>query len=255
VSKLEVISPTNVAEVSKIGNDWKVKLADGQMVSATTSSVKNALQALNSIVPTRMTTKKPEKWGEYQVDTTGTRVKVYEGDKVTLDIILGRFGVEGQRSYYTFVRLSEDDEVYVANNFMSFSVPSDASNYRNKALAKINKDSLVAVNFNYPADSSFRLEKVADQWNVNGVQADSAAVAKYLSALNFLNGQTFDDNTSGLIAPAITTTFEMSNGQNITIEGYRKEDQWLVHSSENEEAYFSDKATADKIFIRSNSLL
>ena len=80
------------------------------------------LSTLTTIEPSRIASRSDSKWKDYAVDSAGTRVKVYQGSELVTDIVLGRFGVEGQRSFYTYVRLSEDEDTYVANDFMKMSI-------------------------------------------------------------------------------------------------------------------------------------
>lgn len=248
VTAINIESKAGLVELTKKGTDWELKLENGKVVPATQSSVSNTLGALLTIKPSRMATKNESNWKDYQVDSTGTRIKVIEGSETTLDMVIGRFGMQGQRNYHTFVRLFEDEEVYAANNFMSFSVSAEPASYRNKTLARIKKDSLVNINFSYPADSSVQLSKAGDQWMANGQQADSTNVAKYISGLNYVTGNTFVDDQSSLTVPVISATFQFSNGNDITIEGYQSDSTWVFHSSENDIGYFSDEALLSKVF-------
>ena len=204
VSSITISSEKGEVALGKENGEWKLTLESGKVIPAQESSVQGALGALLSIKPSRMATKNEKNWKDYQVDSTGTRVIVKEGTETTLDLVIGRFGVQGQRAYHTFVRLFEDKEVYAANNFMSFSVPAESSGYRDKVMARIKKDSLLNVTLSYPADSSVQLSKIGDIWNANGAPADSASVAQYLSGLAYINGTTFVDDTENFKLPAIS---------------------------------------------------
>jgi hypothetical protein len=248
VSSINITSSAGLVELNRKGADWNLKLESGKVIPAAGQSVKSTLGALLTIEPSRMATKSEAKWKDYQVDSTGTRVIVKEGNETTLDMVIGRFGMEGQRSYHTFVRLFEDKEVYAANNFMSFSVSAEASSYRDKTLARVNKDSLINVIFNYPADTSVQLSRTGDLWTANGQPTDSTNVAKYISGLSYITGSIFVDDQQGLISPSMSTTFQFSNQGDITIDGYQVDSTWIFHSSENELGYFSDDAIYSKVF-------
>lgn len=250
VSKILVEAPGDKkVQLAKVGGEWELSLSNGKTVVASNSAVDNALYALLSIKPSRMATKSEAKWKDYQVDSAGTRVKIYEGGTNTLDLIIGRFGMEGQRAYHTFVRLFEDKEVYVAKDFMGFSVSSDPSAYRDQVLARIKKDSVAAITFNYPSDSSFRLERVGDVWQTNGQLADSTAVAKYLGGLNYVSGKEFMDEEKQLTVPVMSATIDMNDGQTILFDGYQMDNAWVFHSSDNENGYFRDETILDKVFV------
>lgn len=250
VSRILVEAPNkSTVQLDKVKGEWELLLDNGKKVVASQSAVDNALYALLSIKPSRMATKSADKWKDYQVDSTGTRVKVYEGNENTLDLIIGRFGMEGQRAYHTFVRLFEDQEVYVAKNFMGFSVSSDPSSYRDQVLARLRKDSVKSITFNYPMDSSYRLQKNDNVWQANGLPVDSAAMAGYLGGLSYISGKEFMDEENLLTTPVMSASIDMNNGTTILFDAYMHEDQWVFHSSDNEYGYFKDEPIANKVFI------
>ncbi|MEP2025756.1 MAG: DUF4340 domain-containing protein [Reichenbachiella sp.] len=255
VTQIKIEAPGDkVVLLDKVKGEWEITLENDKKVVASASAVDNALFALLSISPSRMATKSEAKWKDYQVDSTGTRVRIYEGSDLTLDLVIGRFGSEGQRSFYTFVRLFSDEEVYVAKDFMGFSVSSDPSAYRDQVLARIKKDSVAAITFNYPMDSSFKLHRVGDVWQANGEPADSVAVAKYMNGLGYVNGKEFMDEEKQLGVPVISAAIDMNNGQTVLFDGYQKNNEWVFHSSNNESGYFKDESIMDKVFVGINEL-
>jgi hypothetical protein len=245
-------------QVVKDGGSWSVSISDNKNVEATASSVRNALGTLLSIQPDRIATRDPDKWSEYQVDTTGTRVQIFEGDKNTLDLIIGRFGVQGQRQFYTFVRLEGDDEVYAANDFMGISFPSEPKSFRNSRFLQMETDSIYQIIFKYPADSSYILTRRDSVWYIGSQPADSASVAGYLSDLRYISSSEFVDDVdpNTLINPIYKVEIETKGGENQTIEAYRHpEYDFIFHSSYNPIAYFSDEKLNSRIFKGMDSLL
>ncbi|UXP31395.1 DUF4340 domain-containing protein [Reichenbachiella agarivorans] len=249
VSKIEIASPKNNVSLAKKGEEWELTLPNGKDVVASASSVSNILNTLSSIKPSRLASKKKEQWKEYQVDTAGTEVKIYQGNELTLDIILGRFSMESQQSYSSFVRLADESEVYNVKNFMAFSVPTDPNAYRDKTVARIHKDSLEKITFSYPGDSSFVLSKGAEMWDIQGEKADSTSVAKYLSSLSYLSSSQFYDQEIAAFSLVVSVVFSHANGQEIKLSGYIREGERIVHSSNNSQAYFKDGNLWDKVFV------
>ena len=251
VTKMKVTA--NGAEplvLEKLGDDWKLLLAGGKQVTAKDGAVDNALNALEGVKPSRLVSNKKEKWSQYQTDSTGTQVELFAGDKIVLDMVIGKFGATGQRAFHTFVRLSDEDEVYMAENFMSFSIPKEPQAYRDTNLGGVKKDSLRYAEFIYPSDSSFKMELLDSAWTVQNQRLDSSKVAEYLSGINYLNASgNFMDEEDKLIAPVLTAKFGLANGTETLIEAYDYNGQWVVHSSENEEGYLIDDLLFDKIFI------
>ena len=257
VTKVVFTKNSEVTDLVKEENAWKVKLSKGGYASAEKSAVKNTLNNLLTIKPGRIAARKKEKWSEYQVDTAGTRVEVFEGDNKTLDLVVGRFGVKGQNQFYTFVRLSDEDEVYVADNFMSFSVNQEANAYRNQKFVEFTKDSLQEIAFRYPADSAFSLKRtIDDQWVVGEQQTDSTATAQYLNRVRYKNSRQFVDDVEGQLSdPAYSISFKLRGSDDIVLDFYpHPEHNWVLRSSVNPEAYFADEQLVKDIAVSRETL-
>ncbi len=250
VTRLIITKENITTSLSKTNDQWEV--SDGEKsFSAETSRVIGSLMSIQTIQPSRIATRNPDKWKEFQVDSSGTRIEIYDGDKKSLDIVLGRFGMRGQQQFFTYVRLFEDNDVYVANNFMTFSIPTDAAGFRNQTLTSISKDSISAIRFHYPSDSSFLLEKnLEDKWVIGNIEADSAATHDYLQMISRLNSSKFDNDQSTSIFdnPEYEITILLKSGTPINIRSVRLDNNVLLQSDINPEAIVSDPELFSKIF-------
>lgn len=246
VTKIIVSSATESTEVTKENNAWSVTLSDGSDKPAVASVVTNLLSSLESIKPTRIVARSENKWKDFSVDSTGTRIKVYEGNNNTLDLIIGRFGVENQRQFYTHVRLADERDVYIANDFMGISVAKSANEFRNGNLFRLAQDSLTQIAFNYP-DSAFTLYKEGNRWTSSQLESDSTNVANYIQGLSFVNSKNFVSGM-GLSTPELNVTFSFSNRPEVQISAYRQTGNWVLQSSENVDEYFTDVAIFEKVF-------
>jgi hypothetical protein len=267
VTKVLIDSKGQNLELIKENNAWKVSIGEGKYAPAQKSSVKSALSSLLSIKPSRIAAKKEDKWKEYQVDSAGTRVQVFEGGKSTLDLVIGRFGFNqqamqqqqqmmmggrGMQQFYSYVRLNNENEVYVADNFMGMSISPDPNNYRNKQLLSLTTDDITKIQFNYPADSGFVLSKVDSVWSIFGSQPDSAATADYLSDIRYVSNSNFVDDVpaSALVSPTVSMNISQTNEPDIMVKAFQHpEHKWIVHSSDNPMAYFADEELVKKLFV------
>lgn len=252
VSKVEIHAQSTSLVLSKEGDAWTVSLPNGNQKTAKKRTVVSLLTSLNTIKPGRLAAKSRDKWKDYAVDSTGTRVKVYEAGKVATDVMIGRFGMEGQQKFYTFVRLFADEEVYVANNFMGMSVSVDPSSYRNNEVLRLDKDSLRSVSFNYP-DSAFRLVR-GEGWYLEDQTTDSTAVESYLDGLGFVTSRNFYDSEPTQ-NPSYTIVFEFSDKPEVVIDAYVSADGIIFKSSENAAELFLDDAIAEKLLKNRSAFL
>ncbi|WP_421870031.1 DUF4340 domain-containing protein [Marinoscillum sp.] len=238
VTKVEIFSPSDTTYLMKNGDIWTV---NGKF-TADPNSVSSLLNTLKGIKPSRLASRSEDTWKDFQVDESGTRVAAYENGNKTLDIILGRFNVEGQRSFYSYVRLEEESDVYVAKDFMKMSISTGSEAYRNDDLLKVNKDSVSSIRFNYP-DSAFVLSRQESGWMLDDQPADSAAVAKYLQGVRILTSRNFADNPD---APAqYDVVFQNKSGADKQITAHVGGG---VSSSTNSAEYWMDPALHEKVF-------
>lgn len=239
VTKVEIVNAGTKTTLEKKDGVWTVN----ENKKALASSVKSMLNTLNGVKPSRLASRSKDSWKDFQVDSTGTRVQVYEGSKEALDLIIGRFGVEGQRAFYSYVRLEEEEDVYVANDFMGMNVGKTDADYRDNKIVRLKKDSISSVDFNY-GEGTYTLSKSIDnKWLMAGVPADSANVATFFNGLGFVSSKNFED---GELAPSDKEVVIHLDGEDdITLKSYGNS---ILSSSTNEGETFNDKPAYDKVF-------
>ena len=244
--------------LSKTGTSWEVARAEIKD-EADINSVKSMLGNMVSMKPKRLVAKSEEKWAQYEVnDSLGTRVMAYAGDKMLTDFMLGKFNFQqASRSMSNFVRLSEEEEVYSVEGFLS-SFNQDFNNLRDRTFVTTTKENITSIRFTYPADSGFVLDNVASRWEIDRQPVDSAAVADYLSGLRNITKSEFADDFSpqGKVA-VYQLTISGNNMQALTVSAYQEGDEYVLSSNLNEGAYFNQGSLQifDKLFVSKTSLL
>lgn len=256
VTKIVLVSRANdheSVELLKTGLEWAV--TNGSINDeADQNTVRGMLASLVKMPPKRLVAKSEDKWAQYEVnDSLGTQVKVYAGDELLADVMIGKFSFQQtNRSMSTFVRLSEDEEVYSVDGFLSSTFNQQFNSLRDKTFLKTEKNNLTSLRFNYPGDSSFVLAKVGDKWQVNNSPADSAAVESYLNGIRTLNQREFADDFQ---REGKVVTYQLTVGGNnmndIAVQGYMEGDDLILHSSLNENAFFKKGSldVFDKVFV------
>ena len=233
----------------KEGKEWQVQLDNNKSVPAQQSKVKNLLNQLAGIKSTGVVAQNENKWHEFQVDTVGTRVKVFEGNDNTLDITFGKFNYEQQtRSMSTAVRINDDDNVYNVNGFLEFSFNQKPNAFRDNYIVNDDMSHWNKLTFTYP-DSSFQLVKdTSNHWTINGIRTDSATTVSFLRSLSHITGSNFIDNPdqSLLNKSNYTLTIQSTGFGAIDVSGFgtpstetKNPPQFIIHSSQNDESYFN----------------
>ncbi|MEO1253589.1 MAG: DUF4340 domain-containing protein [Bacteroidota bacterium] len=251
VTKLEILSRDSELTLAKEGEEWQVLFDEKQKI-AKASTVEGVINAVSKIERGRLATRKEENWGEYEVDSTGTRVRIYEEQKLKTDLVIGKFGVEGQRQFYTFVRTFNDANVYVADGFMKMNVYPNANDYRDNTIFQLKSDSLELIRFEYP-DSAFTLSN-KDGWYIENRKADSVAVSNYIRSIRTVSSKGFyDGHINGM--PSHKVIITSSDKDDIIIEAYQEGENWIITSSENENEVFSDQSLNEKLLKSSTDFI
>ena len=238
-------------------DEWRVNLPSGGDAKVVDQRISSLFSQLLAIIPKRLAARDESKWNELQVDSTGSRVKVFEGSKLSLDIVIGRFSFQQPRTMNTFVRLYNDKDVYEVDGFLDMTFNQGANIFRDGTVIKSDHNTWKQLQFTYPADSSFQLVKSGNSWILNGKTTDSLKTANYLNRLANLSNNSFVDDVK--IDLSSTPTFSLnittSDLKFIQIKGYQDSTSYLIHSSQNPEALFDGNSISKTIFVGKSSFL
>jgi len=234
---------------------WRVTLVSGGSAKVADQRITSLFEQLLAIKPKRLAARDESKWNELQVDSTGSRVKVFEGSKLALDLVIGRFSFQQPRTMNTFVRLFNDKDVYEVDGFLDMTFNQGANIFRDGTVIKSDHNAWKQIQFAYPADSSFQMVKSGSSWLLNGKVTDSLKTANYLSRLaNLSNNNFIDDikiNTTS--APTFSLNITTSDLKFIEIKGYQDSGQFVIHSSQNPDAWFDGTSLSKNIFVGQSS--
>ncbi len=246
-------------ELVKYDKNWKVKLYGGREVLVPDSKIRNLFNTLTAIIPKRLAGRGVDKWKDFEVDSTGTRVKVYEGSKTVLDIIIGRFSFQQPRSMSTYVRLSSDSDVYEVEGFLAAALNQSADNFRDNTIIKSDYENWKELSFADASNkSSFKLAKLGENWFLDNIITDSTKTAAFLLSLQRLNSTDFIElDEKKLHAPLKKLIISSANNEDLLVEGFHVDSIKVIRSSINPGNLFDGNKSGlwKKIFIERDKLL
>jgi len=230
-------------KIYKEGNYWNVNLPNGKSATVPTSKVEDLFIQLLVIKPESVAGLNESQWKNFDVDTSGTRVKVFEGNNNTLDLTIGKFTYQQPRSMSTYVRVEGDPNVYQVDGFLTYTFNHSADYFRDDHVINDDYMNWKKLTFTYPADSSFQLVKNNNHWEVNGKQADSAKVVNYLSTLSQIEDPNFLDSPDQSIfnKALYNLTIQTSSLGAITVSAFADTSNMAVTSSQFHNTYFDGK--------------
>ncbi len=225
-------------------NDGKWVAKQGEIEdNANINIIKSAVGPFQAMKPQRLVALNNNRWKNYEVtDSLGTKVQVYADGSLVADLMIGKFSYNNTtRKVYSFVKPANGNEVFAIDGALSSTFRQAFSAYRDKSFLKFNPSNIKSVRFDYPADSSFVLNKMGNTWQIDGQTADSTATANFLSKIQNKSMNDFKDNFD--IAdkqPQFKVTFEGDNMAAIEVSCYEDESlAYIMHSTQNRNNYFT----------------
>jgi hypothetical protein len=251
VSEIRIQSTATEGEELKLvraGNGWKVVAGDKE-AKTEPGTVKSMLGVAMDLQAQRLVSRKKEKWETFEVGENSTRVTVFNGLDKLADFKIGKFGFlqsqgqpqgNGMQGMFTYVRLTNEDEVYSSEGFIGSHFNRSFDQWRDKTFLKVTQE-INKIDFLYP-DSSFVLEKRDSIWYAGQIVANESKVTQYLNKLKFKNVTEFED---GIIQPGgnpMKIQIEGPSGVIATAQAWAKsEEDFILASTFQEGVYFSGK--------------
>lgn len=271
VSRILIESSTDTVDLNQTEAGWEAKLDNGKFVPVVLGNIKTTLETFLTIKPSRVVSKSPDKWAEYQVDEEkGTRLRVFQGGDKVVDLVIGTIGFlqneqkgnnpyqQQRQRYFSYARLYGDNSVYVCEDFLSFNISKETKQYRDNRLINLNVDSTEQITFMYPADSGFTLQQLAKTWTLNGEIIPTDTVKQVLEKIAYLNSTNFEDDwrPEGQ-TPTHTILIQSTNQPDQEIQIFDNLGQSIFYSSLNPTNYFKDldNDLTQKLLISQKQLL
>lgn len=270
VNQILIYPETSAGEeiiLERQSNLWKVAIADGKYADIDPASIAKVLRDLNNVDSKRLVTRSEEKYEDYQVNDSGTKVVAKDGAKTLIEMIIGKFeidprSIQGANSatggmnpkFTSYMRLVGEKEVYAVAGFLEGSFNQNRDAYRVKDIWKGNPSEISSIHFNYP-DSAFQLIKNANQWMIGNTVADSTEVAKYISVIPAQKGGAIMKDPGKAFG---TIDYNFADGTKLTYTGHKNEKGlYSLSSSSLENAIWQGTTGAiyKRLFVSKSSFL
>ena len=119
----------------------------------------------------------------------------------------------------------------------------DIDQFRDKTIVRTRAGNVNKLTFQYPADSSFVMEKQGNSWIINGITVDSTKTSQYVSSMEHLTGTDFADDALVTGQPVFKLTLESNSSIPLEVLAYPGDSVHghIVTSSLNPGVQFSGK--------------
>jgi hypothetical protein len=229
VDRIELGSARTMVTLQRDGNTWRI-IAPIQY-PADEAAVKAVLEKGRHIQLENVVSTNPQKQDVFQVDSTGTLVRIFQNGSEKAAFIVGK----ASSSYTeTFVRKESSNDVYLASGVLTYAFNKPVKDWRDKSIYKADQGSIREVHFKY-GDTTFTLANRDSLWRVDGDSASFATVRSFLGAIANFQTDDFIDTTVRTL-PRLRATLDVDGTQ---IRFYYEKDgsKYLVQSSRSAQLF------------------
>jgi hypothetical protein len=212
--------------LERADGEWSVAPADTSATyPASSQSVNQLFSTLPALSVSAVTTRQPDKHPRYGVDSTGTRITMLgAGDEPLGDLIVGRTEMRRPQSQgrqqnpmqrmrqmrrgtpITYVRSPNRPDVYSVEQSLRSVTGRTLTDWRDKQLWALSRSAIRQIDFTFPGDSSFTMQRAApsdtaatgapDTWLSAGDTLATAEVSSVLRTLSSPRADGFVNDTS-----------------------------------------------------------
>jgi hypothetical protein len=195
VDKLELHSPGGTITLEKEAGKWMITAP--VKYRADEAAVASAIGTGNKLEITSLVSTNPEKRKLFQVDSTGTLVRVYEKGAARTAFYVGKMGPAYTETY---VRADGSNDVYLTQGFLSSTFGRQAKEWRDKTIFKTEQSSIKSVRLQY-GDTTFTLVFQDSTWRIGKDAAVLSTVQNFLGAISNLLTDEFIDSSLAMTKP------------------------------------------------------
>ena len=191
----------------------------------------------------------PENQFKFEVDTTGTRVQVYERGALKSVFFVGKAGSSFTETY---IRAAGSTEVYLTNGVLTSTFNRRLEDWRDKTVFKTEQEGIKSVKFTY-GDTTFTLALKDSSWRIGNDSTVESTVKSFLSTLANVQTDEFVDSALAEV-PKLTAAIEV-NGIQLRFYATKDATKYFVQSSDSPQWYVLQQWRVTQLLKRKKEFL
>ncbi len=223
VDKIEITSSANTVVLEKKRAEWF--LSEPVEYRANQSNVALVIHQAKGLAVKEIVSSNPKKRPIFQVDSTGTLVKIFQNGQEHTAFIVGK---QGQNYAETYVRKEQSNDVVVVNGMLPLSFNKPVKDWRDKTVLNLPKENIKTISYQYPGEL-YSLVLHDSVWMIGDRKAKAGDVASLLASLSNIEADDFVDSAF-TPSPKISATVTIGNVQ-IQFSEVKDKDKYWVQSS------------------------
>ncbi len=189
----------------------------------------SVMEKLGTMQIETLITEDASKTSQYEVDTAGVQVEVYQGEKSVAHFIVGKTSPSNRHTYCSFVG---DDKIYLLQGTFTSQLNRKKKDWRDKVILEIDKAIINRLDFVYPQES-FSIVRSDTGWTVEAPGAlfvsNERLINQSLQTISRLRTFDFvDGDTVGVVdysVPSLILTVNTDVGDSYRLSFVPQDDE------------------------------
>jgi hypothetical protein len=245
VDKIEIKAPKSSLVLEKRGTEWYI--AQPINYKANQTSIGQIIHQVKILEVKSTVSGRPEKHSVFQVDQSGTEVKVYEKGNEKISFVLGKMAASYTESY---ARKLNSDDVLLVEGANSYLFNRPVNDWRDKTIFNTPKENIKEVQYQF-GDTTFSLTFKDSLWLVGKDKVEQSVMDGILSLLSNLQADDFIDST---LSPKIVAAVTYA-GVQIRFSFDRAANKYAVQSSHSSQWFIVEPGKANRILKRKKEIV
>jgi hypothetical protein len=247
VDRIDIKSPTVHVVLQKKGVEWFVE--SPVSYKADQSNVAGLIHSSKTLQVSNFVSNKPDKHSVFQVDSTGTLVRMFQNGAEKASFILGKSGSSYSELY---ARRAGSNDVALVNGASSYVFSRPVKDWRDRTILSTPRESIKEVRYQY-GDTTFVLAFKDSSWTIGKDSTQEGVVSSLLSSLSNIVTDDFVDTLSTRpTKPSAQISFA---GTQLTFFYVKGSEKYLVHSSASPQWFELQTWHANQLLLRKKDLL
>jgi hypothetical protein len=245
VDKIEIKTQTSSLVLEKRGAEWFITQPINFKANQTT--VEQIIHQLKNLEVKSTVSSKPEKQSVFQVDQTGTEIKVYEKGAEKISFVLGKMATSYTESY---ARKLNSTDVLLVEGAQGYMFSRPVKEWRDKTIFRTQRENIKEIQYQY-GDTTFMLALKDSTWLIGKEKTQQSPVAGLLSSLSNVQADDFIDSTfSSKVTAAVTYA-----GVQIRFSLIQAMNKYAVQTSLSTQWYIMEPGKVNQILKRKKEII
>jgi hypothetical protein len=246
VEEIEIKTPANSVVLQKNGVEWYLR--EPVSYRADQSTVAAFLHDIRNLAVKNIVSNKAEKHSVFQVDSMGTRVRIFEKGMEKTAFVVGKPTSDYSEIY---ARRSGSDDVLIVSGASASVFSRPVKEWRDKTIFTTSRDNIKEVRYHY-GDTTFVLGFKDSAWTIGKDSTEESVVNNLISSLSNVQADDFVD-TLAQRPPKITAQIAYG-GTQLNFFFVKQGERYLVQSSTSPQWFEMLSWRANEILKRKQDL-